>query len=254
MDIYFYKLGQIIRLSFIFLKLKFVKMVSKNIIAIFAIVALVGTIGLSPAFADWDKTKYPNIEGTIPVENNEDYSNLTQITLVDAMTIAENNVADSKSMYAKLSSINGYLVYKVVMTNDDHEYSKVLVDAGSGDVLYVTDAKSFDSNKKKKHSDNNSDDKHDKKMRDYYKDMTPEQIAEKKKQFKEMGEAWKSLSIPDKAAMIMHFMQMKLQWDVMSEGEKEQQKLEMKDKWKGLLTASPEEKKQKLEEYVKSIK
>ena len=229
-------------------------MVSKNIIAILVTVAIVSTIGLSPAFADWDKTKYPNIEGTIPVGNNEDYSNLTQITLVDAMTIAENNVADSKSMYAKLSSINGYLVYKVVMTNDDHEYSKVLVDAGSGDVLYVTDAKSFDSNKKKKHSDNNSDDKHDKKMRDYYKDMTPEQIAEKKKQFKEMGEAWKSLSIPDKAAMIMHFMQMKLQWDVMSEGEKEQQKLEMKDKWKGLLTASPEEKKQKLEDYVKSIK
>ena len=229
-------------------------MVSKSIIAILAIVALAGTIGLSPVFADWDKTEYPSIEGTIPVENNEDYSNLTQITLVDAMTIAESNVADSKSMYAKLSSINGYLVYKVVMTNDDHEYSKVLVDAGSGEVLYVTDAKSFDSNKKKKHSDNNSDSKHDKKMRDYYKDMTPEQIAEKKKQFKEMGEAWKSLSIPDKAAMIMHFMQMKLQWDVMSDGEKEEQKMEMKNKWKGLLTASPEEKKQKLEDYVKSIK
>jgi predicted small secreted protein len=217
-------------------------------------VAVVGTIGLSPAFADWDKTKYPNIEGTIPVENNEDYSNLTQITLVDAMTIAENNVADSKSMYAKLSSINGYLVYKVVITNDDHEYSKVLVDAGTGDVLYVTDAKSFDSNKKKKHSDSKNDKNHDKRMKDYYKDMTPEQIAEKKKQFKEMGEAWKSLSIPDKAAMIMHFMQMKLQWDVMSDDEKEEQKLEMKNKWKGLLTASPEEKKQKLEDYVKSIK
>jgi len=217
-------------------------------------VAVVGTIGLSPAFADWDKTKYPNIEGTIPVENNEDYSNLTQITLVDAMTIAENNVADSKSMYAKLSSINGYLVYKVVITNDDHEYSKVLVDAGTGDVLYVTDAKSFDSNKKKKHSDSKNDKNHDKRMKDYYKDMTPEQITEKKKQFKEMGEAWKSLSIPDKAAMIMHFMQMKLQWDVMSDDEKEEQKLEMKNKWKGLLTASPEEKKQKLEEYVKSIK
>ena len=229
-------------------------MASKNIIAILVTVAVVGTIGLSPAFADWDKTKYPNIEGTIPVENNEDYSNLSQITLVDAMTIAENNVADSKSMYAKLSSINGYLVYKVVITNDDHEYSKVLVDAGTGDVLYVTDAKSFDSNKKKKHSDSKNDKNHDKRMKDYYKDMTPEQITEKKKQFKEMGEAWKSLSIPDKAAMIMHFMQMKLQWDVMSDDEKEEQKLEMKNKWKGLLTASPEEKKQKLEEYVKSIK
>ena len=64
-------------------------MISKNIIALLVTVAIVGTIGLSPAFADWDKTKYPNIEGTIPVENNEDYSNLTQITLVDAMTIAE---------------------------------------------------------------------------------------------------------------------------------------------------------------------
>jgi hypothetical protein len=157
-------------------------------------------------------------------------------------------------MYAKLSPINGYLVYKVVMTNDNHEYSKVLVDAGTGDVLYVTDAKSFTENKKKKHSDNTKDSKHDKKMRDYYKDMTPEQITEKKKQFKEMGEAWKSLSIPDKAAMIMHFMQMKLQWDTMSEEQKDEKKTEMKDKWKGLLTASPEEKKQKLEEFAQSIK
>ena len=234
--------------------MKLIKLVSKNIIAILAIVTLATTLGISPVFADWDKTKYPSIEGSIPIENSQDYSELTQITLVDAMTIAENNVEDSKSMYAKLSPINGYLVYKVVMTNDNHEYSKVLVDAGTGDVLYVTDAKSFDSNKKKKHSDNRHDSKHDKKMRDYYKDMTPEQITEKKKQFKEMGEAWKSLSIPDKAAMIVHFMQMKLQWDTMSEEQKDEKKAEMKDKWKGLLTASPEEKKQKLEEFAQSIK
>ena len=219
-----------------------------------AIVTLATTLGISPVFADWDKTKYPSIEGSIPIENSQDYSELSQITLVDAMTIAENNVEDSKSMYAKLSPINGYLVYKVVMTNDDHEYSKVLVDAGTGDVLYVTDAKSFAENKKKKHSENTKDSKHDKKMRDYYKDMTPEQIAEKKKQFKEMGEAWKSLSIPDKAAMIVHFMQMKLQWDTMSEEQKDEKKAEMKDKWKGLLIASPEEKKQKLEEFAQSIK
>ena len=242
------------RLSFISLKLKLINLVSKNIIVLLAIVAVATTLVISPAFADWDKTKYPNIEGTILVENNQNYSELAQITLVDAMTIAENNLEDSKSMYAKLSPINGYLVYKVVMTNDNHEYSKVLVDAGTGDVLYVTEAKSFAENKKKKHSDNKNDKTHDKRMKDYYKDMTPEQITEKKKQFKEMGEAWKTLSIPDKAAMIMHFMQMKLQWDVMSDGEKEEQKLEMKNKWKGLLTASPEEKKQKLEEFAQSIK
>ena len=229
-------------------------MVSKSIITLLAITALIGTITLSPAFADWDKTKYPSIEGTIPVQNNDNYLELTQITLVDAMNIAENKVTDSKSMYAKLSPINGYLVYKVVMSNDDHEYSKVLVDAGDGEVLYVSDAKSFDSNKKKKHSDNKNDKSHDKRMKDYYKDMTSEQIAEKKKQFKEMGEAWKSLSITDKAAMIMHFMQMKLQWDTMSEEQKEEQKAEMKDKWKGLLTLTPEEKKQKLEEFAQTVK
>ena len=211
---------------------------------------LIATVGISPSYAYWDKTEYPAIQGTIPLENEEVDSSLAQITLVDAMTIAENEIPDSKSMYGKLVSINGYLVYKIVVSNDDHDYKKLLVDAGSGEVLYVTDSKKQDSNKKKRYNEN----RHDKKMKDYFKGMTPEQIAEKKKQFKEMGEAWKSLSIQDKASMIMHFMQMKLQWDMMSEEDKQKQKEEMKEKWKGLLTLTPEEKKQKLEEYAQTIK
>ena len=211
---------------------------------------LIATVGISPSYAYWDKTEYPAIQGTIPLENEEVDSSLAQITLVDAMTIAENEISDSKSMYGKIVSINGYLVYKIVVSNDDHDYKKLLVDAGSGEVLYVTDSKKQDSNKKKRYNEN----RHDKKMKDYFKGMTPEQIAEKKKQFKEMGEAWKSLSIQDKASMIMHFMQMKLQWDMMSEEDKQKQKEEMKEKWKGLLTLTPEEKKQKLEEYAQTIK
>jgi len=211
---------------------------------------LIATVGISPSYAYWDKTEYPAIQGTIPLENEEVDSSLAGITLVDAMTIAENEISDSKSMYGKLVSINGYLVYKIVVSNDDHDYKKLLVDAGSGEVLYVTDSKKQDSNKKKRYNEN----RNDKKMKDYFKGMTPEQIAEKKKQFKEMGEAWKSLSIQDKASMIMHFMQMKLQWDMMSEEDKQKQKEEMKEKWKGLLTLTPEEKKQKLEEYAQTIK
>lgn len=211
---------------------------------------LIATVGISPSYAYWDKTEYPAIQGTIPIENEEVDSSLAKITLVDAMTIAEEEISDSKSMYGKLVSINGYLVYKIVVSNDEHDYKKILVDAGSGEVLYVTDSKSYDSNKKKRYNEN----RHDKKMKDYFKGMTPEQIAEKKKQFKEMGEAWKSLSIQDKASMIMHFMQMKLQWDMMSEEDKQKQKEEMKEKWKGLLTLTPEEKKQKLEEYAQTIK
>ena len=221
-----------------------------KITALLVIIGLIATVGISPSYAYWDKTEYPAIQGTIPLENEEVDSSLAQITLVDAMTIAENEITDSKSMYGKLVSINGYLVYKVVVSYDDHDYKKILVDAGSGEVLYVTDSKKQDTNKKKRYNEN----KHDKKMKDYFKGMTPEQIAEKKKQFKEMGEAWKSLSIQDKASMIMHFMQMKLQWDMMSEEDKQKQKEEMKEKWKGLLTLTPEEKKQKLEEFAQSIK
>ncbi len=221
-----------------------------KITALLVIIGLIATVGISPSYAYWDKTEYPAIQGTIPLENEEVDSSLAQITLVDAMTIAENEISDSKSMYGKLVSINGYLVYKIVVSYDDHDYKKILVDAGSGEVLYVTDSKKQDSNKKKRYNEN----RHDKKMKDYFKGMTPEQIAEKKKQFKEMGEAWKSLSIQDKASMIMHFMQMKLQWDMMSEEDKQKQKEEMKEKWKGLLTLTPEEKKQKLEEFAQSIK
>ena len=225
-------------------------MISIKITALLVITGLIATVGISPSYAYWDKTEYPAIQGTIPLENEIVDSSLAQITLVDAMTIAENEISDSKSMYGKIVSINGYLVYKIVVSNDDHAYKKILVDAGSGEVLYVTDSKKQDSNKKKRYNEN----KHDKKMKDYFKGMTPEQIAEKKKQFKEMGEAWKSLSIQDKASMIMHFMQMKLQWDMMSEEDKQKQKEEMKEKWKGLLTLTPEEKKQKLEEYAQTIK
>jgi len=225
-------------------------LISIKITALLVIMGLIATVGISPSYAYWDKTEYPAIQGTIPVENEEVDSSLAEITLVDAMTIAEEEISDSKSMYGKLVSINGYLVYKIVVSNDEHDYKKILVDAGSGEVLYVTDSKNYDSNKKKRYNEN----RHDKKMKDYFKGMTPEQIAEKKKQFKEMGEAWKSLSIQDKASMIMHFMQMKLQWDMMSEEDKQKQKEEMKEKWKGLLTLTPEEKKQKLEEYAQSIK
>ena len=228
----------------------FVNLISMKITAVLVIMGLIATVGISPSYAYWDKTEYPAIQGTIPLENEQVDSSLAQITLVDAMTIAENEISDSKSMYGKLVSINGYLVYKIVVSNDDHAYKKILVDAGSGEVLYVTDSKKQDSNKKKRYNEN----RHDKKMKDYFKGMTPEQIAEKKKQFKEMGEAWKSLSIQDKASMIMHFMQMKLQWDMMSEEDKQKQKEEMKEKWKGLLTLTPEEKKQKLEEYAQTIK
>jgi hypothetical protein len=195
------------------------------------ITVLVTSVAATPAFADWDKTKYPAIQGTIPIEDGQDFKQLSNISLVDAMSTAEEAVPDSKAIYGKLTVINGYLVYKVVMMDDNRGHNKVLVDAGTGEQLYVSDVVSKDSYKNKRSYDK----KHNKKMKDYFKGMTPEQVAEKKQQFKEMGDAWKSISLQDRATMIIHFMQMKMQWDTMSDDEKEL-------------------KKQKLEDYVKSLK
>ena len=218
--------------------------------ALVLISVLVSSVAATPAFADWDKTKYPAIQGTISIEDGQDFRELSNISLVDAMSTAEEAVPDSKAIYGKLTVINGYLVYKVVMMDDDRGHNKVLVDAGTGEQLYVSDVVSKDSYKNKR----NFDKKQNKKMKDYFKGMTPEQVTEKKKQFKEMGDAWKSLSIQDRAAMIIHFMQMKMQWDTMSDEQKDLKKQEMKEQWKEFLPLSPEEKKQKLEDYVKSLK
>ena len=226
------------------------KQIVGQLAALMLITVLVTSVAATPAFADWDKTKYPAIQGTIPIEDGQDFKQLSNISLVDAMSTAEEAVPDSKAIYGKLSVINGYLVYKVVMMDDNRGHNKVLVDAGTGEQLYVSDVVSKDSYKNKRSYDK----KHNKKMKDYFKGMTPEQVAEKKQQFKEMGDAWKSISLQDRATMIIHFMQMKMQWDTMSDDEKELKKQEMKEQWKEFLPLSPEEKKQKLEDYVKSLK
>jgi len=140
-----------------------------------------------------------------------------------AMAVGENSVSDGTAMYAKLADVNGFLVHKVILITEDHGYYKVLVDAGNGEALYVSDMIKKDYSHKKF-----SDKKHSDKMKNHFKGMSAEQIAEKKHQFKEMGEAFKSLSIQDRASLILHFTQAKLQWDTMSDDEKAQKSADMK--------------------------
>jgi len=215
-------------------------------------ILVIGAFSISiltvPAFAEWDKYNYPEIQGTVPISSGDDFSQKNTIAISVAMAVGENSVSDGKAMYAKLTDVNGFLVHKVVLITEDNGYYRVLVDAGSGEALYVSDMIKKDYSKKKA-----SNEKYNEKMKNYYKGMTDEQIAEKKRQFKEMGEAYKSLSIQDRATMIIHFMQMKMQWDTMSEDEKTQKKTEMKQMFQEYLPLTLEEKKQKLQEYIKSL-
>ena len=217
-----------------------------------AAILVIGVFSISiltiPAFAEWDKLNYPQIQGTVPVSPGDDFEQKNGIALSVAMAVGENSVSDGKAMYAKLANVNGFLVHKVILITEDHGYYKVLVDAGNGEALYVSDVIKKDYSHKKY-----SDEKHNDKMKNHFKGMSDEQIAEKKLQFKEMGEAFKSLSIPDRASLILHFMQAKLQWDTMSDDEKAQKRADMKQMFKEYLPLTLEEKKQKLHEYIQSL-
>jgi len=215
-------------------------------------ILVIGVFSISiltvPAFAEWDKLNYPQIQGTVPVSPGDDFEQKNGIALSVAMAVGENSVSDGKAMYAKLADVNGFLVHKVILITEDHGYYKVLVDAGNGEALYVSDMIKKDYSHKK-----HSGEKHNDKMKNYFKGMSDEQISEKKRQFKEMGEAFKSLSLEDRASLILHFMQMKLQWDTMSDDEKVQKKVEMKKMFKEYLPLTLEEKKQKLQAYIQSL-
>jgi len=217
-----------------------------------AAILVIGVFSISivtvPAFADWGKFSYPQIQGTVPVSSGDDFEQKNGIALSVAMAVGENSVSDGKAVYAKLSDVNGFLVHKVVLITEDHGYYNVLVDAGNGEALYVSDVIKKDYSLKKYSSE-----KHNDKMKNHFKGMSDEQIAEKKSQFKEMGEAFKSLSIPDRASLIVHFMQAKLQWDTMSDDEKAQKRADMKQMFKEYLPLTLEEKKQKLHEYIQSL-
>ena len=118
-----------------------------------AAILVIGVFSISiltvPAFAEWDKFNYPQIQGTVPVSSGDDFEQKNGIALSVAMAVGENSVSDGKAMYAKLADVNGFLVHKVILITEDHGYYKVLVDAGNGEALYVSDMIKKDYSHKK---------------------------------------------------------------------------------------------------------
>jgi len=68
------------------------------------------------------------------------------IAISVAMAVAENSASlrgiDGKAVYAKLADVNGFLIHEVILITEDSGYYKVLVDAGNGEVLYISAAES----------------------------------------------------------------------------------------------------------------
>jgi len=196
--------------------------------------------------AEYGQFQIPEISGTITVTETSDDA---QIALSVAMAVAENSVENGKAMWGKLDVVQGFLVYKIGVLTSDDVFHKVVVDAGNGESLYVSDGVSKDNWKHSKHSDKESD----KKWKDHYADLTLEERETKKQQWGEVKDAFFALSIDERAKMIMHFMSMKVQLESLSDEEKDAKRLEMKSMMEELLPLSVEEKTLKLREYVNSL-
>ena len=221
--------------------------------ALFAVSILsIALVSYSPigVNADYGEFTIPEISGSIEIsETSGDYSENANIALSVAMAVAENSVDDGNAMWGKLDAVQGFLVYKVGVLTSDDVFHKVLVDAGNGEALFVSDGVSKKDWKHSKHSGKDSN----KKWKDHYSDLTPEEREIKKQQWNEVKDAFFALSIEDRAKMIMHFMSMKAQWESLSDEQKDAKKLEMKTMMEELLPLSVEEKTQKLREYVNSL-
>jgi len=204
----------------------------------------------SDVSAEYSEFSIPEISGTITItETSDDYSDDAKIVLSVAMAVAENSVENGKAMWGKLDVTQGFLVYKIGILADDDIFHKVLVDAGNGEALYVSEGVSKDNWKHSKHSDNKSQ----KKWKDHYADLTPQEREIKKQQWSEVKDAFFALSIDERAKMIMHFMSMKIQFESMSEQERADKKLQMKSMMDELLPLSVEEKTLKLRQFVNSL-
>lgn len=192
----------------------------------------------------------PKILGSISMpETSDDYSAKAQITLGVAMAVSENAVENGKAMWGKLDVTQGFLVYTIGVLANDDIFHKVLVDAGTGESLYVSEGVSKDNWKHSKHSDGESH----KKWKDHYEDLTPEEREIKKHQWSEVKDAFFGLSIDERAKMIMHFMSMKIQFESLTDEERNAKKLEMKLMMEEMLPLSVEEKTLKLREFVNSL-
>lgn len=218
------------------------------IASIFAITLLSNSP--SDVSAEYDKFSVPEISGTIAItDTSADHSDDAKIVLSVAMAVAENSVENSKAMWGKLDVTQGFFVYKIgVLANDDISHI-VLVDAGNGELLYVSDGVSKDNWKHSKPSDSKSH----KKWKDHYADLTPEEREIKKQQWGEVKDAFFALSLDERAKMIMHFMSVKVQFESLTDEERDAKKLEMKSMMNKLLPLSVEEKTLKLREFVNSL-
>ncbi|MGZ5511204.1 MAG: PepSY domain-containing protein [Nitrososphaeraceae archaeon] len=118
-----------------------------------------------------------NWTGTIDVKSTigEAFKSKVTVNIIDAINAAQTNVgANSTVKKAELTPAHGYLVYKIMVVDENMKKYKVIVDPGNGQVLMKKEITWYDEQKMKhgeeKYDKYGHDDQYDKKKMMMMKD------------------------------------------------------------------------------------
>ncbi|HJT84573.1 MAG TPA: hypothetical protein VJ697_08825 [Nitrososphaeraceae archaeon] len=104
------------------------------------------------------------LNGTINVESTIAQAFKSKITtdIVEAIQTAQNSVgANSFTKEAELTDSHGYLIYKIIVVDENLKKYKVIVDPGNAQVLFKKDVTLwYDQHEKMKHDDEQRYDKY----------------------------------------------------------------------------------------------
>jgi uncharacterized membrane protein YkoI len=113
------------------------------------------------------------LNGTIDVKSTigEAFKSKVTVNIIDAITTAQSNVgANSFVKEAELTAAHGFLVYKIVVVDENMKKYKVIVDPGNGQVLMKKEITWYDDEHKMKYGEEKEkynkyghDDQYDKK-------------------------------------------------------------------------------------------
>ena len=92
------------------------------------------------------------LNGTIDVKSTigEAFKSKVTVNIIDAITTAQSNVgANSFAKEAELTAAHGFLVYKIVVVDENMKKYKVIVDPGNGQVLMKKEITWYEDEHKK---------------------------------------------------------------------------------------------------------
>jgi len=253
--------------------LKKPKLLISTILALSIVTAIVAFSPLDVTAEYWKQHDMPEISGSLSASDSmQENIEMEKIHFSVATSVAENAVTDGQAIKGKLGAVQGFLVFKFGIVDGDGLFHKVIVDAGNGFTLYISEGKSIDDFKHYSHGGKWSHDKmmsphgtdyttgmHGKmmamhgEMKSHFADLTPEELEQKHAQFKEMKEAFSSLSEEDRETIIAHFKDMKTQYADLSDEERTAKHAEMKTMMEEFMQLSLDEKIEYLTEFANSL-